>query len=104
MDAELDLSELDTEVQNMLAAKATSATSDDPTMLPIPPGSERVPGTEQPAATAAATTTTTTTAATTTTVTSRGRLTVLGIAAAICVMAAALVVALRWPSQTDPEH
>ena len=42
MDAELDLSQLDTEVRNMMAAKATAATVTEPTILPIPTGSHDV--------------------------------------------------------------
>jgi len=38
MDDEIALSELDTEVQNMLAAKATSQVIGDPAVIPIPPG------------------------------------------------------------------
>lgn len=38
MDEELELSELDTEVQNMLAAKATAAVATQPTIIPIPAG------------------------------------------------------------------
>jgi hypothetical protein len=40
MDDELELSELDTEVQNMLAAKATSVVTGDPTVIPIPMGQQ----------------------------------------------------------------
>jgi hypothetical protein len=40
MDDELELSELDAEVQNMLAGKATDDGSDEPTVIPIPAGQQ----------------------------------------------------------------
>ncbi len=40
MDQELDLSQLDVEVQNMLAAKATAPLDADPTVVPIPSGGQ----------------------------------------------------------------
>lgn len=38
MDQELDLSELETEVQNMLAAKTLADANGEPSVIPIPPG------------------------------------------------------------------
>jgi hypothetical protein len=43
MDQELDLSQLESEVENMLAAKATAIVSGDPTIVPIPAGRPPVP-------------------------------------------------------------